>query len=75
MLLYEKSVLKKISHIGLEITVAIGKTLTNFLDVHLDLTLKIFHPYQKPTSKTIFINNGSNRPKIMQENIPKMIET
>jgi len=70
----KKYILKKISNIGFEITIDIGSTTTDFLDVHLDLALNNYQPYHKPNSKTIYINNGSNHPKRIRENIPIMIE-
>ena len=70
----KKTILKKISNIGFEITIDIGSTATDFLDVHLDLASNNYHPYHKPNSKTLYINNGSNHPKRIRENIPIMIE-
>ena len=70
----KKSIINEMSKIGFEITIEIGETSIDFLDISLDLTCDKFCPYKKPNSKTCYINNGSNHPKQIRENIPKMIE-
>ena len=70
----KKSLIKKMSSIGFEITIDIGNTSTEFLDISLDLLLNTYCPYRKPNSKTNYINNNSNHPKNIRNNIPKMIE-
>ena len=52
----------------------IGIATTDFRDVHLDLALNNYHSNHKPNSKTIYINNGSNHPKRIRENIQIMIK-
>ena len=57
-----------------EITIDIGNTSTEFLDVSLDQSLNTYCPYCKPNSKTNYINNNSNHPKSIRNNIQKMVE-
>lgn len=74
----KKSILKKISQMCFEITIDIGKTSTNLFKIHLNLVViynvNNFQPYQKSNPKTKYINNGSNHPKKIRENIPKIIK-
>ena len=40
----------------------------------MNLTLNNYCPFTKPNAKIIYINNGSNHPKIIRKNIPLMVE-
>ena len=70
----KKRIIKAMSKIGFEITIDIGNTTSNFLDISLNLTLNTYWPFTKPNAKTTYINNGSNHPKIIRKNLPLMIE-
>ena len=58
------------SSTGFEITIDIGNTSTEFIDVSLDLNN--FCLYRKPNSKAYYINY--NHSKNVRNTIPKMIE-
>ena len=60
------------SKVGFDFIINIGNTSTDFLDVTLDLSSNNFYPFKKPNSKICYICNGSNHPKKIRENIPKM---
>ena len=70
----KKRIIKTISQLGFEIVIDIGNTTSNFLDISLNLSLNTYCPTTKPNSKTTYINNESNHPKIIRKNIPLMIE-
>ena len=63
------------AQIGFDIVIDIGSTTSNFLDISLNLTLNNYCPFTKPNAKIIYINNGSDHPKIIRKNIPIMIES
>jgi hypothetical protein len=55
-------------HLG--ITIEVGLTRVNFLDVVLDLEKEIFKPYRKPGDKPVYVNACSNHPPRVLKNIP-----
>ena len=69
----KKRIIETILQIGFDIVIDNGNTTSNFLDISLNLTLNTYCPFTKPNSKTTYINNGSNHPKIIRKNIPLMI--
>ena len=54
----------------LSITIEVGLTKVNFLDVTLDLEKEIFKPYRKPGDKPLYVNFQSNHPPRVLANIP-----
>ena len=62
------------SQIGFDIVIDIGSTTSNFVDISLNLTLNNYCLFTKPNAKIIYINNGSNHPKITRKNIPLMVK-
>ena len=61
----KKIIIKTISQIGFDIVIDIGNTTLNFLDISLNLSLNTYCLFTKPNSKTTYINNGSDYPKII----------
>ena len=55
-------------HLG--ITIEVGLTRVNFLDVVLDLEKEIYKPYRKPGDKLVYANACSNHPPRVLKNIP-----
>ena len=54
----------------LDITIEVGLTRVNFLDVTLDLEKEVFKPYRKPGDKPMYVNSSSNHPPGVLKNIP-----
>ena len=55
---------------NLNITIEVGLTKVNFLDVTLDLARGIYKPYRKPGDKPLYVSSWSNHPPRVLENIP-----
>ena len=70
----KKNTIKTFNKLGFKITIDIGTTKCNFLDISLDTSNNIFKPYQKENSNIIYVNNYSNHPPIIKKNLPQMIE-
>ena len=70
----KKNTIKIFNELGFKITIDIGATKCNFLDISLDTANNTFKPYQKENSSTNYINKYSNHPSIIKKNLPKMIE-
>ena len=70
----KKQTIKIMKEIGFNITLDIGMTKCNFLDITLDLANNCYMPYRKDNSSIKYINNKSNHPMILKKNLPKMIE-
>ena len=70
----KKNTIKTFNELGFKITIDIGTTKCNFLDISLDTSNNTFKPYQKENSSIKYINNFSNHPSIIKKNLPKMIE-
>ena len=47
---------------GLEITTEAACQITDFLDIVLDLSKHVHHPYRKPNDTPMYINVNSNHP-------------
>ena len=60
--------------VGFKITIEIGNTKTDFLDISLDLANNNYMPYRKKNAKTRYINKESNHPIHIKNELPKMIE-
>ena len=59
---------------GLKITIEIGLTRVNFLDITLDLETGLYKPYRKPGDKPLYVSAHSNHPPQILKNIPAGIE-
>ena len=70
----KKQTIKTFKDIGFKITMEIGMTKCNFLDITLDLANNCYMPYRKENSSIRYISSDSNHPKIIKKNLPKMIE-
>ena len=70
----KKRTIKIIKDIGFSITIDVGMTRYNFLDITLDLTNKCHMPYKKENSSIKYINRNSNHPMTIKNNLPRVIE-
>ena len=68
-----KELIKVFQECGLKITVETNLKTVNFLDVTFDLTSGTHKPYRKPNSEPVYINNLSNHPPSIIQNIPQAI--
>ena len=69
-----KKVVQIFKDIGLKITVELGLTCTDFLDVTLDLEKNLYSPYRKPNDEPLYIHIQSNHPPSIRKQLPSMIE-
>lgn len=69
-----KMMIKQFKQNGLRITVELGISTTNFLDVTLDLRKKTFKPYKKDNHDLKYIHIQSCHPPNVKKDLPKMIE-
>ena len=58
----------------LKITIEIGLTRVNFLDLTLDLETGLYKPYRKPGDKPLYVSAHSNHPPQILKNLPAGIE-
>ena len=58
---------------GLKITVDTNLTVTNFLDVTLNITDGSYIPYRKPNSSPLYVHAKSNHPPCVIKQLPKSI--
>ena len=70
----KKKIIKAFTTIGFKITIDIGSTSSDFLDVSLNLPRNYYQVYSKPNTKLIYINKKSNHPPSVRKQLPKMIE-
>ena len=70
----KKKIIKAFNTIGFKITIDIGSTSSDFLDVSLNLLRNHYQVYSKPNTKLIYINKKSNHPPSVRKQLPKMIE-
>ena len=70
----KKDIIKIFKNVGFNITVDIGVTFTNFLDISLDLMLGRYQVYSKPKTRKMYIHRHSNHPPSITKQLPKMIE-
>ena len=68
-----RTIFKITKDMGFRITLQIGHTRTDFLDVSLDLFRDSYMPYRKPNSSTTYINCKSNHPNHIKCGLPLMI--
>ena len=59
---------------GLEITTEAACQITDFLDIVLDLSKHVHHPYRKPNDTPMYININSNHPKSIIKQIKPSLE-
>ena len=64
-----KQVFKVMSEIGFKITLDMGKQVTDFLDVTLNLSDGAFRPYRKQNCLINFINSNSDHPRHIKKAI------
>ena len=69
-----KQVFKVMSEIGFKITLDLGKQVTDFLDVTLNLSDGAFRPYRKQNCLINFINSNSDHPRHIKKTIPIMTQ-
>ena len=65
-----QSIIKVFKDNNLNITIEVGLTKVDFLDVTLDLERGIFKPFRKPGDKPLYVNSRSNHPPRVLKNIP-----
>ena len=65
-----QAIIKVFSDHNLSITIEVGLTRVNFLDVTLDLSKETLKPYRKPGDKPQYVSSWSNHPPRVLENIP-----
>ena len=65
-----QTIIKVFKDKDLDITIEVGLTRVNFLDVTLDLEKEVFKPYRKPGDKPMYVNSSSNHPPGVLKNIP-----
>ena len=58
----------------LKITIEIGLTRVNFLDINMDLETGLYKPYRKPGDKPLYVSTYSNHPPQILKNLPAGIE-
>ena len=58
---------------GLKITINKNLTTTEFLDVTLDLFTGKYFPYRKPNDRPLYVNDNSNHPPNILDQLPKMV--
>ncbi len=59
---------------GFKLTIDIGHTKTDFLDISIDLANNVYRPYRKKNAKTRYINKKSNHPIHIKTELPVMFE-
>ena len=69
----EKKLHRLAKNMGIKFTIEYGMKKTDFLDVMFDLTRGNRKPYMKPNNEIKYVNVGSNHPKCIIEQLPKMI--
>ena len=57
-----QSIIKVFKDHNLKITIEVGLTEVDFLDVTLDLERGIFKPFRKPGDKPLYVDSRSNHP-------------
>ena len=58
---------------GLSITIEATLSVTEFLDVTLDLNTGKYYPFRKPNDTPIYINASSNHPPSIVKQLPRMV--
>ena len=68
-----KDIIKLFKYEDLNITIETNLSVTDFLDVTLDLNTGKFYPYRKPNNKPMYINSNSNHPPSIVKQLPIMV--
>lgn len=68
-----KDIIQLFQEEGLRITIESNLTVTDYLDVTLDLLKNKYYPFRKPENKALYINAKSNHPQNIIKELPKMI--
>ena len=66
----KQSIIRLFLEHNLSITIEVGLTRVNFLDVVMDLENENYKPYRKPGDKPLYVNSWSNHPPLVLRNIP-----
>ena len=69
-----KQTIAVMKELGFKITLDVGSTRTDFLDVSLDLANDSFRPFRKPNGRLSYIHQDSNHPAHIKKTLPIMIE-
>ena len=69
-----KKIIKVFTDNGLPISIESNLTVTDFLDVTLDLENEQYYPYKKPNNHPIYVSTSSCHPPSVIIEIPHMIE-
>ena len=68
-----KDIIKLFKDEDLNITIETNLSVTDFLDVTLDLNTGKFYPYRKPNNKPMYINSNSNHPPSIVKQLPIIV--
>jgi hypothetical protein len=68
-----KDIIQLFQEEGLRITIESNLTVTDYLDVTLDLLKNKYYPFRKPENKPLYIDAKSNHPQNIIKEFPKMI--
>ena len=67
-----KRIIDVFKEFGFKITISINLIITDFLDLKLDLQRNRYLPYKKPNDSPVYVHNGSNHPRNILKQLPKM---
>ena len=74
-----KKIIEVFKSNGLQITIETNLTITDFLDVTLDLNRATYYPFRKPNDTPLFLNKKSNHPpgtiKHLSESVSKRLSS
>ena len=65
-----QSIIKVFKGHNLNMTIEVGLSRVNFLDVTLNLEKEIYKPFRKPRDKPLYVSSWSNHPPRVIKNIP-----
>ena len=69
-----KDITRVFKDAGLKVTVEVNIKITDFLDVHLNLSDGSYKPFMKENTQPMYINVCSNHPPAIVKQIPNMIQ-
>ena len=69
----KQSIIKVFNNHNLDITIEVGLSRVDYLDVTLDLERELHRPYRKPGDKPLYVKSWSNHPPGVLKNIPSGI--
>ena len=70
---YRKKLITLFQDNELKLTVKIGKTSINFLDINFCLNSESCQPHRKPNGEPLYINPNSNHPPTILSRLPQAI--